>query len=169
MPPTTPSHSQPTLHLCTIPPHLNPPPSSPPRQAYPRIKVITSEIDEKMEDLHVIPGGGSGGRWRLWCGKWMGGVERVGGRDGIAGDGGVFLCFGVLVSCCKPWLLPAWLLAGWVCMCTAPWGWSGALASLSCAARPCACFACALTPGSPLRPNCAHTGVGEFGDRYFCD
>lgn len=38
-------------------------------RAYPRIKIITSEIDEGMEDLHVVPGGDPG-KGTLWWWAW---------------------------------------------------------------------------------------------------
>ena len=56
--------------------------------AYPRLRVLTSEIDEGMEDFHVVPGGrdvagGCPGGWE----EWMGGVEwrRMRQRPGCEG------------------------------------------------------------------------------------
>lgn len=49
--------------------------------AYPRLRVLTSEIDEGMDDLHIVPGEGAGRGllvWALGCTAWSVAEMRMG-------------------------------------------------------------------------------------------
>ena len=53
--------------------------------AYPRLRVLTSEIDEGMEDLHIVPGE----RLACWMGPGCGKLQRAPGVAMFAQCGGV--------------------------------------------------------------------------------